>query len=174
MDVHKQDFRVSLRDGHGIAFRILDQRVRSHSEAGIARGNVYTKPKRDENDRLVMDSVGCIEVTYGAEEDKRDWKDGDATSFIFTEYPLERDSVILAAYIENGMDTARLKVDPSDILAPRITKEARVYKGGSWRDRIYWLNPSTRRYLHQDKAASTIGFRCAMSILGEQKIGEVK
>lgn len=149
------------------------------SEYNSFRGNIYTKPKRDENDRLVMDSVGCIEVTYGAEEDKRDWKDGDATSFIFTDYPLERDSVILNAYVENGYwrdlgDTTKLKEDPSDILAPRITKEARVYKGGSWKDRIYWLNPSTRRYLHQDKAASTIGFRCAMSILGEQKIGETK
>ena len=68
-----------------------------------------------------------------------------------------------------NLDTV-FKIDPSDILAPRITKTARVYKGGSWKDRIYWLNPSTRRYLDQDKSSNTIGFRCAMSILGEQQV----
>ena len=71
------------------------------------------------------------------------------------------------------MDTTRFKTDPSDILVPRITKESRVYKGGSWKDRIYWLNPSTRRYLAQDKSSNTIGFRCAMSILGEQRVDKM-
>jgi formylglycine-generating enzyme required for sulfatase activity len=61
-----------------------------------------------------------------------------------------------------------VKFDPTDILAPKITKNTRVYKGGSWRDRIYWLNPSSRRYLDQDKSSSTIGFRCAMSTVGNQ------
>ena len=145
------------------------------SEYNSFRGNIYTQPKRDEDGKLMLDSVGCIEVTYGSEEDKRDWKDGDATSFIPTDYPLDtayvfRDSFLLQAYAEAGVDVSNFKVDPSDILAPRITKEERVYKGGSWRDRIYWLNPSTRRYLHQDKSTCTIGFRCAMSILGEQKL----
>ncbi len=52
-----------------------------------------------------------------------------------------------------------------------ISKNTRVYKGGSWKDRVYWLNPSTRRYLDQNKAANDIGFRCAMSMIGniEQK-----
>ncbi|MEY3192427.1 MAG: hypothetical protein RI982_198, partial [Bacteroidota bacterium] len=40
------------------------------------------------------------------------------------------------------------------------------YKGGSWKDRPYWLNPGTRRYLDQDKSNSTIGFRCAISAFG--------
>jgi gliding motility-associated lipoprotein GldJ len=43
-----------------------------------------------------------------------------------------------------------------------ITDEARVYKGGSWKDVAYWLSPGTRRYLDQDSATATIGFRCAM------------
>lgn len=43
-----------------------------------------------------------------------------------------------------------------------ISDQARVYKGGSWRDVAYWLSPGTRRYLDQDSATSTIGFRCAM------------
>ncbi|MDZ7635746.1 MAG: hypothetical protein U5L72_15445 [Bacteroidales bacterium] len=31
-----------------------------------------------------------------------------------------------------------------------INDKARVIKGGSWKDRAYWLNPSTRRYLDQE------------------------
>ena len=41
-------------------------------------------------------------------------------------------------------------------------KRVRVYKGGSWQDVAYWLSPGTRRYLFEDSATSTIGFRCAM------------
>lgn len=48
-----------------------------------------------------------------------------------------------------------------------ISNKSRVYKGGSWKDRPYWLNPGTRRYLEQTKASNTIGFRCAMSAFYE-------
>lgn len=41
-------------------------------------------------------------------------------------------------------------------------KRLRVYKGGSWSDMAYWMSPGTRRYLFEDSATSTIGFRCAM------------
>jgi len=43
-----------------------------------------------------------------------------------------------------------------------ISNKSRVYKGGSWKDVAYWLSPGTRRYLEEDSATSTIGFRCAM------------
>jgi formylglycine-generating enzyme len=43
-----------------------------------------------------------------------------------------------------------------------VTDRARVYKGGSWKDVAYWMSPGTRRYLDQDSATATIGFRCAM------------
>ena len=58
--------------------------------------------------------------------------------------------------------------DATDIYAPKITVNTRVYKGGSWNDRVYWLHPSSRRYLDANKSKSTIGFRCAMSTLGDQ------
>ena len=63
---------------------------------------------------------------------------------------------------------AEKKIDPTDVYAPKITKTTHVYKGGSWNDRIYWLHPSSRRYLEGNKSKSTIGFRCAMSTLGDQ------
>jgi len=43
-----------------------------------------------------------------------------------------------------------------------VNDRARVYKGGSWKDIAYWLSPGTRRFLQEDSATATIGFRCAM------------
>ncbi len=47
-----------------------------------------------------------------------------------------------------------------------VSNRTRVYKGGSWRDRAYWMNPGTRRYLDERRSTATIGFRCAMDRLG--------
>jgi len=47
-----------------------------------------------------------------------------------------------------------------------VSDKSRVYKGGSWNDRAYWLSPGTRRFLEEDQAMSTIGFRCAMDRMG--------
>jgi len=47
-----------------------------------------------------------------------------------------------------------------------INDKARVYKGGSWKDRAYWMNPGARRFLDQKKSTDYIGFRCAMARVG--------
>ena len=47
-----------------------------------------------------------------------------------------------------------------------ISNETRVYKGGSWKDRAYWMDPAQRRYLPQYMATNFIGFRCATDRLG--------
>jgi gliding motility-associated lipoprotein GldJ len=49
-----------------------------------------------------------------------------------------------------------------------IDNEVRVYKGGSWKDRDYWLDPAQRRFFPQDMATDYIGFRCAMSRVGSK------
>jgi sulfatase modifying factor 1 len=51
-------------------------------------------------------------------------------------------------------------------LSTLISDKARVIKGGSWADRAFWLSPGTRRFLEEDKSASTLGFRCAMARVG--------
>ena len=61
----------------------------------------------------------------------------------------------------------RLK-DKSNSRTSLITDEVRVYKGGSWKDRAYWLDPAQRRYLPQYIATDHIGFRGAMSRLGSK------
>lgn len=57
----------------------------------------------------------------------------------------------------DGTDDTEVETDiTGDIL--------RVYKGGSWRDRAYYLGPGTRRFLAQNSSTSFIGFRCASDI----------
>ena len=47
-----------------------------------------------------------------------------------------------------------------------ISDQTRVYKGGSWADREYWLDPAQRRYLPEYMATNFIGFRCVTDKLG--------
>ena len=58
--------------------------------------------------------------------------------------------------------------DKTNARTSLISDEVRVYKGGSWRDRAYWLDPAQRRYFPQDMATDYIGFRCAMSRIGSK------
>ncbi len=58
--------------------------------------------------------------------------------------------------------------DKSNKRTSLINDEVRVYKGGSWRDREYWLDPAQRRYFPQTMATDYIGFRCAMSRVGSK------
>ncbi len=67
---------------------------------------------------------------------------------------------------ENG-NKVRSK-DKSPKRTSLITDEVRVFKGGSWKDRAYWLDPAQRRYLPQYIATDYIGFRCAMTRLGSK------
>jgi len=60
------------------------------------------------------------------------------------------------------------KYDKSNKRTTMINDAVRVYKGGSWRDRAYWLDPAQRRYFPQDMATDYIGFRCAMSRVGSK------
>jgi gliding motility-associated lipoprotein GldJ len=60
------------------------------------------------------------------------------------------------------------KYDKSSKRTTLVNDNVRVYKGGSWRDRAYWLDPAQRRYFPQDMATDYIGFRCAMSRVGSK------
>ncbi len=64
--------------------------------------------------------------------------------------------------------------DPDKTRTTLINDQARVYKGGSWKDRAYWLDPAQRRFYPEDQATDFIGFRCAMSRLGEKTISKNK
>jgi len=65
-----------------------------------------------------------------------------------------------------GESGLRIQEYDKEIRSTMISDEARVYKGGSWADREFWLDPAQRRHLPQYMASSSIGFRCATDKLG--------
>jgi sulfatase modifying factor 1 len=81
--------------------------------------------------------------------DNIDYKDGDFNSSINYTSPNADE----AAMYDYGNTTL-------------VSNRSRVYKGGSWRDRAYYLSPGTRRFMDERKATATIGFRCAMDRVG--------
>jgi gliding motility-associated lipoprotein GldJ len=66
----------------------------------------------------------------------------------------------------NSLGLTVKKKDSTNTRTTLVNDNVRVYKGGSWRDRAYWLDPAQRRYFPQDMATDYIGFRCAMSKVG--------
>ena len=77
------------------------------------------------------------------------------------------------------MNIDNANVDPTEtteLMYRRLSKDysysligdnVRVLKGGSWKDIAFWAQPGNRRFLAEDESADYIGFRCAMSRLGE-------
>ncbi|MEE9409180.1 MAG: gliding motility lipoprotein GldJ [Polaribacter sp.] len=64
---------------------------------------------------------------------------------------------------ENGREVL---VNDSKKRTTLISNRTRVYKGGSWSDREYWLDPAQRRYLPEYMATNYIGFRCVTDKVG--------
>jgi gliding motility-associated lipoprotein GldJ len=85
--------------------------------------------------------------------DYRDFVDGDVeSSIVYDKGGISESDAPMYQYGESTL----------------IGNNTRVYKGGSWKDRAYWLSPGTRRYLEQDLSTDFIGFRCAMDRVGFQ------
>jgi formylglycine-generating enzyme len=127
------------------------------------RGNIFTTLATDsEGNPLPKDEFGRMihrEVTVEENVTRRNYRyadnighrDGDLmSSLYFGEEDLEETDDIMYEYGVSSL----------------INDEARVYKGGSWRDRVYWISPGTRRFLDQNEATNDIGFRCAMIRVG--------
>lgn len=112
--------------------------------------------------------------------DNRNYRDGDKQSTRYFKFGGSEDADNPAATNEkqrmydspvHNVTTDSLgnmirKYDKSAKRTTLINDNVRVYKGGSWRDRAYWLDPAQRRYFPQDMATDYIGFRCAMSRVG--------
>jgi gliding motility-associated lipoprotein GldJ len=71
-----------------------------------------------------------------------------------------------------GEDGLKREYDKSNDRTTLIDNNIRVIKGGSWRDRAYWLDPAQRRFYPQDMSTDYIGFRNAMSMSGAIKSGQ--
>ena len=131
------------------------------------RGNVFKKYVRNEDGSIAArDSLGRLREVPISEEDAagrrnysradyRNYQDGDLRSRI--DYNSQQAS--------ESNSTTDMYTDEASL----ITDQSRVYKGGSWKDRAYWLNPATRRFMDQNHASNDLGFRCAMTHVGSPK-----
>ncbi|KQS48856.1 MULTISPECIES: gliding motility lipoprotein GldJ [Flavobacterium] len=109
--------------------------------------------------------------------DNRNYRDGDKQSTRYYDFGNSEegekidDSKRMYDSPKHNVTTDSLgnmvrRYDKSSKRTTLIDDNVRVYKGGSWRDRAYWLDPAQRRYFPQDMATDYIGFRCAMSRVG--------
>ncbi len=109
--------------------------------------------------------------------DERNYRDGDKQSTRYFDFGNAEDGDKLADNKrmydspKHNVSTDSIgnmvrKYDRSNKRTTLVNDDVRVYKGGSWRDRAYWLDPAQRRYFPQDMATDYIGFRCAMSRVG--------
>ena len=131
------------------------------------RGNVYRDMKKNEEGTNYVEfneSTGQMQDTIADtdpsgqsrrnyfEADNSARRDGDLESSIFYDKPdaMEDGEQYMYDYGTNTL----------------INDRVHVYKGGSWTDREYWLNPGTRRYLNHDLTAHNIGFRCVLDRMG--------
>lgn len=113
------------------------------------RGNKYQTIYKNQNGEAEIDSMGRVkmrDVTDEESKNRRNYQRGNVINF------LDGDSLSQSTY---GYGVTSL-----------ISDKSRVYKGGSWNDRAYWLTPGSRRFLEEDQAMSTLGFRCAMDRMG--------
>lgn len=116
------------------------------------RGNVFKTKYIDPNTgELVKDSLGRVVYRLETPADnpnRRNYQDADNIGTYDEMEYTERDQ-----RYEYGV-------------ASLVNNKARVYKGGSWSDRAYFMVPGTRRFLDETLAQSTLGFRCAMIRIG--------
>ncbi|MBT8264807.1 MAG: gliding motility lipoprotein GldJ [Muriicola sp.] len=114
--------------------------------------------------------------TNFSESDNRGYRDGDpGSSRFFDQFNDEEEENQRKMYDSPKHKVSRDSLgnivrgyDTSNERTTLINDEVRIYKGGSWKDRAYWLDPAQRRFLPQYMATDYIGFRCAMSRVGSK------
>jgi sulfatase modifying factor 1 len=114
------------------------------------RGNKFETVDLGKEGKAERDSLGRIKMRFVTDSEsvkRRNYQKGDVINY------LDGDSSIAGINYGYGKTTL-------------ISNKSRVVKGGSWDDRAYWLSPGTRRFLEEDQASATIGFRCAMDRVG--------
>jgi len=139
------------------------------------RGNVFQTQVRDADGVLEdKDSLGRIkmrDVTVAESKDRRNYRSSDNRSYLDGDYTSNLvigDSWIPEDNEDNqtaGGNTTQAKMYDYGNTS-MINDKARVYKGGSWKDRQYWLSPGNRRFLDENLSNDFIGFRCAMTRVG--------
>jgi formylglycine-generating enzyme len=116
------------------------------------RGGVFQTKVQDENGKPVeKDSLGRLKYRNVSDDEvatRENFKRGAVYNYMDS----DKESQVAYQYGKSSL----------------VSDKARVFKGGSWADRAYWLAPGTRRFKEEDKSDRMLGFRCAMTRTGGQ------
>lgn len=140
----------------------------------LSNGKIVARALPGEIAQVPIDEMDTYMRTNYDDSDQRNFRDGDKRSSRYFEPFNEATTPSQRMYNSPQFLTT---TDSLGNVAPQkddarrttlVSDEVRVYKGGSWRDRAYWLDPAQRRYFPQDMATDYIGFRNAMSRVGSK------
>ena len=154
------------------------------------RGNVYMTKVTDSDGMIAeKDSLGRISyraVTVEENINRRNYRQSDNINYLDGDLASQlRDSWVTTPEEgkeeggyeeESGEEGAEVEVkkETSDMYAyeqrSMVDDKARVVKGGSWKDRAFYLSPGQRRFLDQAQSTDWIGFRCAMDRMGSREL----
>lgn len=146
-------FQTQVKDEDGI---VIQDSMQFHVDPITGDSDIIGVPgqvkMRDVDNKHKVDNLA--ERRNYNESDERNFEDGDVNSSMFySQGQAAAKSMGLRLMYQTGTTTL-------------ISDETRVYKGGSWKDRAFWMSPGTRRFLEEHQATDYIGFRCAMTRVG--------
>ena len=129
------------------------------------RGNEFKKLELDEEGYPVeKDSLGrlvYIPVTEEENTDRRNYRKAD-----YRGYKDGGGGTSYDEFTSSDFDEFAGEITYDYGKSSLVSNMARVYKGGSWNDRAFYLTPGARRWMNETQSSATIGFRCAMNRVG--------
>jgi gliding motility-associated lipoprotein GldJ len=143
---------------------------------GLSEYTIESRGKQRWRNVTEEENIGRLNYR---KDDYIDYLDGDLESSIFYNNTKRKDDInsgrlsakntVYQSQHENlDLNNDPITSNSSGWPTTLISDRSKVYKGGSWADRAYWLSAGNRRFLDEDKTSATIGFRCAMDRLGGQ------
>lgn len=168
-------FAMELRlgpDGEEYAFEII-----SMLRDGFKEFIIDTPGKLKYRNVTEEENIGRLNYRR---DDYIDYLDGDIESSIFFDNENRTNEINQATrdpnlvMYQNRFEEFDLKGNPikpggddrTSWPTTLVSNKSRVYKGGSWKDRAYWMVGGNRRFLDEDQSTDYIGFRCAMDRVG--------
>ena len=151
----------------------------------LTNGKIIAKSLPGQLAKIPVDEDETYLRTNFDKSDNRNFRDGDKqSSRYFDDFEEVEDSnsdVTRKMYDSpkhivgvNSDGTINREYDKSNTRTSLVNDQARVYKGGSWKDREFWIDPAQRRFYPEDMATDFIGFRCAMSRVGSKSMNKKK
>ena len=133
------------------------------------RGNQFDKLTIDANGQPTIDSLGRLRrepITEADAEGRYNYRRSDYRNYLDGDMESVYEGGERAAEASTYEGSSSMYTNQANDMVSLISDQVRVYKGGSWKDRAYWLSPGERRYLVETESRDDLGFRCAMTRVG--------